>query len=51
MKLIRPGQTIENIIIDQTPVVEGLGVDEQKLCKILKDFGSRCLIILDGLVT
>ena len=31
MKLIRPGQSIENIIIEQTPVIEGLGIDEKKL--------------------
>ena len=49
MKLIRPGQGIENIIIDQTPVIEGLGVNEQKLKCILEVFGNKCLIILDGL--
>ena len=48
MKLIRPGQTIENII-HQTPVIEGLGVDEVKLKSILEGLGSKSLIIFDGL--
>ena len=49
MKLIRPGQTIENIIIDQTPVIEGLGIDEKKLERCFEFFADKCLIILDGL--
>ena len=50
MKLIRPGQTIENIIIEQTPTVEALEIDESKLKDILDTFGHyKCLIILDGL--
>ena len=49
MKLIRPGQTIENIIIEQTPVIEGLGVDKSKLRSILEGLGSKSLIIFDGL--
>ena len=49
MKLIRPGQSIENIIIDQTPVIEGLGVKEPMLKMILKGFGNKSLIIFDGL--
>ena len=49
MKLIRPGQTIKNIIIEQTPVIESLDIDEQKFRNILVTFGHRCLIIFDGL--
>ena len=49
MKLIRPGQTIENIIIDQVPPLEALEIDERKLKTILNTFGNKCLIILDGL--
>ena len=49
MKLIRPGQTIENIIIERNPRIESLEITEEKLCYILKNLGSRCLIILDGL--
>ena len=49
MKLIRPSQTIENIIIDQVPPLEALEIDERKLKTILNTFGNKCLIILDGL--
>ena len=48
MKLVEKGQTIENIIIQQNPPIESLDITEEKLCKILKDLGNRCLIILDG---
>ena len=49
MKLVRPGDSIENIIIQQTPALEGLNVTEKKLKSILETFGSKCLIICDGL--
>ena len=49
MKLIRPGQSIENIIIDQIPVIEGSGIDEKKLERFFKLFDDKCLIIFDGL--
>ena len=49
MKLAKPGETIENIIIQQTPIVEALNIGQKRLRSILEDLGSRCLIILDGL--
>ena len=49
LKLVRPGDAIENIIIQQTPPLEGINVTPNKLKKILGTFGHRCLIILDGL--
>ena len=45
MKLIRPGQSIENIIIDQVPPLEALEIGERKLKAILNKFGDKCLII------
>ena len=48
MKLVNPGDTIENIIIQQTPALEGLNVTEQKLKNMLQAFGNRCLVIFDG---
>lgn len=48
MKLVRPGDTIENMIIQQTPVLEGCHVTESRLRNILEKFGFRCLIIFDG---
>ena len=49
LKLVRPGDTIESVIIQQNPVLEGLNIKEQSLKKILEIFGSRCLLILDSL--
>ena len=48
LKLVQPGDAIENMIIQQTPVLQGLNVTEEKLTNILSSFGSKCLIILDG---
>ena len=49
LKMIRPGQPVENMIIEQTPFLEGLGVTPKKIKGILETFGPKCLIILDGL--
>ena len=49
LKLVKPGDAIENVIIDQNPWLEGMGLTTKKIEMILKTHGSRCLIILDGL--
>ena len=49
LKLVRPKETIENAIIHQTPILEGLEVTQQKLSRFLNKFGSKCLLVLDGL--
>ena len=49
MKMVKKGQTIESVIIEQNPPTESLDITEEKLHKGLRDMGSRCLIILDGL--
>ena len=49
LKLVNPGDAIENVIIQQMPPLEGMGVTSGKILKILNKFGSRCLLILDGL--
>ena len=48
LKLIRPGQTIENIIIQQHAPLRAFKVTEKKLNFLIESFGNRCLIILDG---
>ena len=48
MQLIKPGDTMENIIMQQTPKLEGLGISEKKLKNLLDNFGKRCLIMFDG---
>ena len=49
LKLVKPGDSIESVIIDQTPELEGLGVTSEKLNGMLEYFGSKSLIILDGM--
>ena len=49
LKLVRPGDAIENVIIQQNPDLEGRGLTPAKLKKILDKFSDRCLLILDGL--
>ena len=49
LKKVRSGDFIENIIIQQTPGLEGMGVSLQKLRQILHTFTNKCLIILEGL--
>ena len=47
MKLVKPGDAIENIIIQQIPALESLNVKQQRIKSILDTFGNRCLIIFD----
>ena len=49
LKLVNPGNGIQNVIIDQTPELAGLGVTKEKISSILDRFGEKCLLILDGL--
>ena len=48
LKLIRPGDTIENIIIQQHAKLRAFKVTEKKLNFLIESFGNRCLTILDG---
>ena len=49
LKIVNPGDLIENVIIEQNPALEGLGITPEKLRVILDTFGNRCLLVLDGL--
>ena len=49
LKFVKPGDPIENIIIQQNPELEGLNVTQEKLKALLDRFSNRILIILDGL--
>ena len=49
LKLVKPGEAIENAIIKQNPYMKGLKITEEKVRSILDTLGTRCLIILDGL--
>ena len=49
LKMLKPGDAIEKLLIQQTPSLEAMGVSPRKLQRILETFGDKCLIILDGL--
>ena len=49
MKLAKPGESIENLIIQQNPVVAALNIGDKRLKSIIENFGISCLIILEGL--
>ena len=49
LKLVSPGDPIENVVIKQNPWLEGLNVKEQDIKNILNIHGRKCLLILDGL--
>ena len=49
LKLVKPGDVIENVIIEQNPHMEGLKISPRKLHNVLETFGNSCLLILDGL--
>ena len=49
LKLVKPQQAIEDVIIQQNSELLGLGLSQQKLSSILAKFSDRCLLILDGL--
>ena len=46
LKLVQPGEPIEDVILKQNPELEGLGVMVEKLRGILDRFSDRCLLIL-----
>ena len=49
LKFVKPQDVIENVIIKQNPYIAGLNITERKIEVILTKYGSRCLLILDGL--
>ena len=49
LKVVKPGDLINNVIMLQNPMSECLHVTAAKLTIILERFGSECLLILDGL--
>ena len=49
LRLMNPDDSIESVIMEQHPELEGLKMSKQKVGAILNKFGDRCLLILDGL--
>ncbi len=51
MRVVNPGDPIENIIIDENivPSAYAKDYDRNKLMQILHDYGEKCLIIVDDI--
>ena len=49
LKFVKPQDGIVSVIMKQNPYIAGLNITERKVEVILTKFGSRCLLILDGL--
>ncbi len=51
LKLVRPGEAIESVIIKQehNGWIRGLNVSEGAVRRVLETYGDQCLLILDGL--
>ena len=51
LKLVRPGEPIENIIVDEeiNPVLYDEDFSTEMIRSILKNHGEKCLLIFDGL--
>ena len=48
LKLVKQGDAIENVIIEQNPPLKGLQITKEKLMEMFQTFGDRCLVVLDG---
>ncbi len=51
MRVVNPGDPIENIIIDENivPSVYAKNYDRSKILQLIQDYGERCLLIFDDL--
>ena len=49
LRLVKPDEPIENVILQQHPELKGLQVSAKNVRSMLERFGDRCLVILDGL--
>ena len=49
LKLVEPGEAIENIIVRHTPAIEGMSITPDRVRQLLEQFSEECLLILDGL--
>ena len=49
LKSVHPDDSLEKVILEQTPELVGLGITQGKLKSFIEHFGRHCLLILDGL--
>ena len=47
LKLVKPGQTTEDVLIQQCPSLRQKGVGPHDVRQLLDKFGERSLVILD----
>ena len=50
LKDTQPGDSIEHVILEKTPILKNSGILPEKLEDLFDNFGDKCLIILDGSV-
>ncbi len=48
LKLVNPMDSIEEMIIQQNPILEGEKLDKKTIKAILEKHGDQCLVLLDG---
>ena len=48
LKDTQPGDSIEHVILEKTPILKNSGILPEKLEDLFDIFGDKCLIILDG---
>ena len=49
LKLAHPSDSLEKIMLDQIPELEGLGINQRDLESFIEHFGRQCLLVCDGL--
>ena len=49
LKLVRPNDSLEEVMLKQIPELVGLEITQSKLKSFMEHFGRQCLLICDGL--
>ena len=49
LKLVKPSDLVEDVILRQNPTLEGKHLTKQNMTDMLNNVGNECLLILDGL--
>ena len=49
LKSVHPNDSLEKVMLDQIPELEGLGINQSELESFIEHFSRQCLLICDGL--
>ena len=49
LKSVHPNDSLEKVMMEQIPELEGLGITQGELESFIEHFGRQCLLICDGL--